>query len=213
MRIFRNIDFKMDSLPYYFAFYSFLGWLMETVYVSLHKGTFIKRGFLYGPFCPIYGFGALLVIILLKPVRKNIFLLFCGSAFLTTLIELFAGLFLKLAFNRTWWSYEKEAFNLGGFICLQSSIFWGAASVILIKTLHPLIELLVQLIPKDYAIVFSKTIVLYFAVDLFISLNSLILANYENRLFCYMADRIGKNAAHAKHVATDALSALKGSIR
>ncbi|HEX3028677.1 MAG TPA: putative ABC transporter permease [Clostridia bacterium] len=213
MRIFRDIDFKMDSLPYYFAFYSFLGWLMETVYMSSLKGTFIKRGFLCGPFCPIYGFGALLVIILLKPVRKNIFLLFCGSAFLTTLIELFAGIFLKLAFSRTWWSYEKEAFNLGGFICLQSSIFWGAASVILIKTLQPLIEWLVHLIPKDYTIIFSKIIVLYFSVDLFISINSLTLTNYENRLFCFMADRIGKNAAHVKHVAIDVLSALKGSTK
>lgn len=162
---------KFYHVLYYFVFYSFIGWFIETVYMSLRAGEFVKRGFLNGPFCPVYGFGALIIIFLLNSLKDRMELFITGSILLTTILEYITGLAMKIAFNRTWWDYSDEPFNIHGFICLKSSIMWGILSVILICFIHPHINHMISRIPACFRKVASYALILYFITDLAVTVS------------------------------------------
>ncbi|MEG0615462.1 MAG: putative ABC transporter permease [Oscillospiraceae bacterium] len=142
-----GLDFTVYEMLLYFVFYSVLGWLVEVCYMTVQEGEFQNRGFLNGPICPIYGFGVLLVIIALTPLKNNIIMLFICSFFLCTALELVVGIGLKKIFHNTWWDYSNEKFNFMGLICLKTSICWGGACVIMLKILQPFLANFVKIIP------------------------------------------------------------------
>ena len=121
-----------------FVVYSFVGWVCEVVYCSILERKFVNRGFLYGPLCPVYGFGALLVVYLLEPFSGNVAVLFAMAVLVTSALEYATGLFLETAFGTTWWDYSGYRFNLHGRICLLNSLLFGAMSVVGVRFLHPL---------------------------------------------------------------------------
>lgn len=125
---------------WFFLIYALLGWCVEVAYAAVNVGKFINRGFLNGPWCPIYGFGAVGVIWLLTPVRDQLLLLFAGSVLLTTTIEFIAGFALEKLFHMRWWDYTTQPFNIGGYICPKFSLLWGMACVIVVDGLHPWVE-------------------------------------------------------------------------
>ncbi len=131
-----------------FFIYAFLGWCAEVAFHTLTCGSFSNRGFLYGPICPIYGFGAVIVLLVTSPFAGNIFLLFLVSAILTTALELVTGFVLDKIFHNKWWDYSMYPFNLGGYICPLFSILWGLACVLIIKCVHPALMFPVKFIPK-----------------------------------------------------------------
>lgn len=135
-----------------FMIYAFLGWCLEVVYVGLNSGKFVNRGFLNGPYCPIYGFGVLIVITLLSPLQNNLLLLFIGSVLLTSALEFLTGLVLEKIFSRKWWDYSDVPFNLMGYICLKFSIFWGLGCMFVVKIFHPYILVVVRLIPMSFGL-------------------------------------------------------------
>lgn len=168
------LNFTMYDLFFYFVIYSFFGWCTEVIYAAYSRHQFVNRGFLNGPFCPIYGFGALILIVLLSPIKSNLFLLFILSVLLTSLLEYITGYILEKAFNTTWWDYSDDAFNIHGRICLSFSILWGIVSVIVVKLIHPLIKNMVDAIPHNYGIIFYYLLILYFFIDFTVTLISLI---------------------------------------
>lgn len=152
-------------LFYYFIIYSFLGWCLETVYATIKKKAFVNRGFLHGPFCPIYGFAILSVIVFLKPIENNYIILFVGSVFLTSIVEYITGYVLEKVFNSTWWDYSNKPYNLNGRVCLLFSIIWGTASVLILKIIQPYFVNLVAAIPPKPGIIFFHIIILYLVID------------------------------------------------
>lgn len=130
-----------------FMIYAFLGWCLEVIYVGLNNGHFVNRGFLNGPYCPIYGFGVLIVITLLSPLQNNLLLLFIGSVLLTSTLEFLTGLVLEKIFSRKWWDYSDVPFNLMGYICLKFSIFWGLGCMFVVKIVHPYIMAVINWTP------------------------------------------------------------------
>ena len=138
----------MYSILWLFLIYAFLGWCAEVCYAALRTGRFVNRGFLNGPVCPIYGFGVLIVLTCLEPLRENLLLLFLGSVVLTSLLEWVTGLLLEKLFHQRWWDYSDQPLNLGGYICLRFSILWGLACLFVVKIVHPSVLLLVRLIPR-----------------------------------------------------------------
>ena len=134
----------------YFLIYSFLGWCCEVIYCTLNSGTFVNRGFLNGPYCPIYGFGMVGILALLEPVFDNMPLLFLGATLITSSIELAGGWILYKLFHARWWDYSKKPFNLGGYICAEFSLIWGLATLGVIKFLHPVVTLLVTRMIPDF---------------------------------------------------------------
>lgn len=129
--------------------YSFLGWCAEVVFAACRRGIFVNRGFLNGPVCPIYGFGVALVLWLLEPVENNFWLLFLGSMVLTTALEFFIGFIMECFFHDKWWDYSKNPFNIKGYVCLEFSLIWGFACVLVVDVLHPMIQKLIDAIPVN----------------------------------------------------------------
>ena len=124
----------------YFFIYSFLGWIIEIIYCLVTTGTFTKRGFLYGPLCPIYGVAAILMIGLLKKLKTNTVGKFfiCMVAF--TIFEYVVAVVLEALFHLRWWDYKDEYFNFQGRICLSFSIAWGIIGVIFVEKIHPYVK-------------------------------------------------------------------------
>lgn len=131
-----------------FFLYAFGGWCTEVAYAALDTGKFVNRGFLNGPVCPIYGFGLVIVLGLLTPLRSSLLILLLGSIFLTTLLEYVVGALLEKCFHNKWWDYSKYPFNIKGYVCLKFSIIWGLACVFIVDIFHPFLMKLVLWIPQ-----------------------------------------------------------------
>ena len=118
----------------YFYLYSFVGWFFESCYCSLRPKKWINRGFLRGPFCPIYGVGALTILICLLPFRSmtsndyvNEFLIFTVGMIVCDIVEYFTSFVMEKAFNARWWDYSENFLNLHGRICFRHSCFFFSA--------------------------------------------------------------------------------------
>lgn len=149
-----------------FMIYAFLGWCLEVVYVGLNSGRFVNRGFLNGPYCPIYGFGVLIVITLLSPLQENLLLLFIGSVILTSTLEFLTGFILEKVFSQRWWDYSDIPFNLMGHICLKFSIFWGLGCIFVIKIIHPYIVAIVNWLPLPFGLWLLTICLVWIIIDL-----------------------------------------------
>lgn len=128
---------KINKLLAYFFIYSFIGWILETLYSYIVLGYFDNRGFLIGPVCPIYGFGMLILILLLSRYENNLAKLFFVSGIVLTLFEYLTGYALDAVFQLKWWDYSNDFLNINGRICLPYALIWGLGSVIAIKFIHP----------------------------------------------------------------------------
>lgn len=124
----------------YFFIFAFLGWLMETLYAICTLGHFVKRGFLYGPICPIYGFGALMLIGFLGGYRKNNLKLFIYAAILFSAFEYVVSFCLDALFSMHWWDYTNDFFNLNGRISIFYSFAWGIIAIVFINHVYPFLK-------------------------------------------------------------------------
>ena len=140
-----GIDFY--HLMNWLIIYSFFGWIWETCYVSVKSGKFVNRGFINGPLCTIYGFGAVSVYVILRPFSDNLLYLYLGGVVVATALEYVTAVLMESIFHTSWWDYSDNKFNFQGRICLGASLGWGAFTVILFKVLHPLVESIVILYP------------------------------------------------------------------
>ena len=160
------------SILTYFIIYSILGWILESVFRSLCERKLINTGFLKGPFCPIYGIGALIMILLLSRFKNNIILLFLVSFFVLTFWEYIVGYFLEKAFHTKYWDYSNHKFNFQGRICLNNSIYWGILGVLFIEYIHPFISSKIDLIINNkYFIIVISLVAAIMLVD---AINSII---------------------------------------
>lgn len=153
----------------YFLIYAFIGWCLETIYAYMVFGHFVKRGFLYGPICPIYGFGAILLIMNLRNVKGNNLVKFLVAMVVFTVFEFVASFVLEALFNQRWWDYTNEFMNFQGRICLSFSILWGVLGVLFVNYVHPFIENKITIALRFTPVSMQKIIVyslgLFFIVD------------------------------------------------
>lgn len=163
------------SLLFYFIIYSFFGWVSEVIFALIKTKEFVNRGFLYGPFCPIYGVAALSLIIFLEPLRDNIPLLILGSFLFPSLVEYIVGFILETLFNTTWWDYSNNKFNLHGRICLKFSFVWCSVALFFLFFFQPyVIKVYVDSIPLHLGHIILYTFLIYFLVDCTFTLIALI---------------------------------------
>lgn len=168
----KNIELFVQYLPQMviiFALISFGGWVYETIYCSVVEGEFTKRGFLFGPTCPIYGIGALAEWLVLGQISNPIIVFIIGAV-LATVIEYSTGLFLERRFKKKWWDYSMFKFNLHGRICPQASAVFGAFSVTSVFVLVPAMLNILMLFSKHTISVLAFIVVTLYFMDTVASL-------------------------------------------
>ena len=128
----------INHVLYFFA-YSILGWACECLYCGIPARRFINRGFLEGPYCPIYGCGALIVILVLDPLKGHPLLLFLGAMIFTSVLEYVTSWLMEKLFHSKWWDYSERPFNINGRVCLLNSLLFGIMGLAVMYVVHPFI--------------------------------------------------------------------------
>lgn len=162
---------------------------MESIFRSFCEKKLINTGFLYGPFCPIYGLGAIIMILLLDVFKTNIFVLFLMSVLILTAWEYVVGWLLEKIFKTKYWDYSDHKFNIKGRVCLTNSIAWGILGVIFTKYLNEFVFNIINKIPNNINIILLVIVSIYLIIDIIISVIDMgTLKNNIDRL-----SEIGKN--------------------
>jgi len=149
----------------FFYIYCVFGWIFESTYVSLKSKRFVNRGFLKGPMIPIYGFGAIMMLIATNTVKGNLFLEFVMGMIGATLLEYVVGASMESLFKVKYWDYSNQIFNLKGYICLSSTICWGFLSVLMSEVIHLPIEKTVFSLHSVVLITIVSVITILFVID------------------------------------------------
>lgn len=178
------------ELVWIFIIYAVIGWCTEVSYAALDTGKFVNRGFLNGPYCPVYGCGVVIVVAALTPLKDNFFILFFGSFLLTSVLEYLTGFILEKAFHNKWWDYSNKPFNLHGYICLKFSIYWGLACTFIMEVVHPTIYKCITTIPFVAGVVLLVIIMTAFTVDACVTVATILKFNKRLRLMEEMAQKM-----------------------
>jgi uncharacterized membrane protein len=131
----------------FFFFYCLCGWVWESCYVSARQRRWVNRGFLHGPLLPIYGSGAIIILLATIRVQDNPALICLFGMLSATVLEYFTGAAMEALFKVRYWDYSNQRFNLNGHICLSSSLAWGVFSMILVRLIHPPVAALLTAVP------------------------------------------------------------------
>ncbi len=158
-------------------FYSFIGWVYESIVCSVEEKRLINRGFLNGPICPVYGFGGLLVITLLYNRTDNILLLFLGCMLLTTTLEYITAIILEKLFDARWWDYSSYPLNFQGRICLLGAVVFGVLATLTLRYLHPLTLKILESMQEWIILGVSGVLVLLVSIDIFVTVRHLLRLN------------------------------------
>lgn len=153
----------------YFIIYSFFGWVMESVLKTCIQKKPVNSGFLYGPFCPIYGFGAIIMFLFLQGFKERPILLFIIAFFILSLWEYIVGWALEKIFHTKYWDYTENKFNIRGRVCLMNSLFWGFLGVVFIRYMHPYIIERVDAINETELVILTVILITIMLVDAIIS--------------------------------------------
>lgn len=183
-----------------FFIYGFFGWCTEVAFAAIKQKRFVNRGFLNGPICPIYGIGVTAVVMLLDGWKDNTAALLIFSAVLVTVLEWITGFLLEKLFHHKWWDYSHMPLNLGGYVCLLFSVIWGAACVIIVKFIHPLIHTVYMLLPLWLSIMLLSLLCVALAADIGVTVSGILKFNRKlekmNEIASelhWLSDQIGEN--------------------
>lgn len=140
--------YTVEQWLFFFYFYCFFGWCFESTYVSVKKGHFVNRGFMRGPFLPLYGSGAIMMLFISKLFGGHLVLTFFAGCIGATALEYVTGVAMESLFKVRYWDYSNQKFNFQGQICLGSSLAWGALTIFMTEILHKPVERFVLSIPS-----------------------------------------------------------------
>lgn len=178
---FTILGYSVWRLLAYFIIYSIIGYLIETIFGIMTKGVWESRqSFLYGPFCGIYGLGAVVMIMFLQYFNKNNNTLFIGGFIVGSIVEYVVSLIGEIIFNVKWWDYSNMPLNVNGRICVFFSLFWGFLAIYLMSYAHPKIDKLLNFIKSKLSIKESKIIIILISVFLLVDC---IITGYALKVF------------------------------
>lgn len=150
-------NYQPPQWLFLFFFYSFVGWCFETAYVTIHEKHFVNRGFMRGPFLPLYGCGGIMMLVVSKPFYDNVFLVYLAGCVGATALEYITGVLMETLFKVRYWDYSHKKFHYKGYISLESTLCWGLCTVIFTHYLQLPIEKILLSIP--YRVISVVTIV------------------------------------------------------
>ncbi|GFI47202.1 hypothetical protein IMSAGC019_02525 [Lachnospiraceae bacterium] len=154
---------------FFFYFYCFFGWVFESSFVSIKSRKFVNRGFMRGPFLPIYGSGAVMMLVVSMPFQDNILLTYIAGCMGATSLELVTGITMETLFKVRYWDYSGQRFNYKGHICLSSTIAWGFLTILMTELVHRAVERVIFIIPYKAVTVATVLVTVYIIVDFTLS--------------------------------------------
>lgn len=163
----------LSTVFLYFVFYSVFGWTIETVFCSINERRFVRRGFLFGPVCPIYGTGALIIIMPLSRLKGSLFLFVLASVILMTALEYFVGWLLEKTTGLKYWDYSHYKLNIKGRVCPIISLAWGVLAYAVVFWLHPPVSRFFESIPPDTATLLAWVLFVIMLIDTALTLHKL----------------------------------------
>ena len=158
----------INNLCFYFILfliYSIIGWVMEVIFTLFKDKTLVNRGFLIVPYCPIYGCGCVLIILLLKRYSNDFFVLFIMSMVVCSILEYLTSYIMEKLFKARWWDYSDRKFNINGRICLETMIPFGLLGCLLMYVINPFISGFISKVPKDILNPISIVLFILFVID------------------------------------------------
>ncbi len=162
-------QYSVSEWLFFFYFYCFFGWVFESTFVSVKSRRFVNRGFMRGPFLPIYGSGAIMMLVVSMPFQDNIFLTYIAGCIGATILELVTGIAMESLFKVRYWDYSNQRFNYKGHICLSSTIAWGFLTILMTGFVHRGVEKVVFAIPSIVVSVVTIIVTEYIVVDFTLS--------------------------------------------
>ncbi|MCI5971193.1 MAG: putative ABC transporter permease [Oscillospiraceae bacterium] len=187
------IFYTLEKYFLYFILYAVIGWIYESILCSVTSRKFVNRGFLNGPYCPIYGAGALLNILILGKI-KNPVLLFFSSAILTCSLEYITSYAMEKMFHARWWDYSDSKFNIKGRVCLLGAVVFGMLSVLLILFIHPFVSKYIDSAPRFLLHIASGTLFAIFTADCVVTISGFTSFNARLKEF---SEYLGKKKEDA----------------
>ena len=137
--------YKICYIFLLFIIYSFLGWIVEVIANLIENKKFINRGFLIGPYCPIYGVGLLIIINFLKSYVNSYIIVFVMSMFICMTLEYLTSYVMEKLFNGRWWDYSDKKFNINGRVCLETTIPFGLGGMAIMYIVNPFLDKILNL--------------------------------------------------------------------
>lgn len=166
-----------------FLIYSVLGWLVESVYMSFCNRKLTNRGFAKGPFCPIYGVGAVCCFLIMGPLRGHYIQIYLLGALLATVFEYLVGRAMILIFGELWWDYNEKPFNFQGIICLESTVAWGFYALGIVHILHGWVYRLIDTVKFETGIKMVCVLLAIAFVDYVVQLSKALHIREKFRAF------------------------------
>lgn len=148
-----------------FVLYSMIGWLVESIYMSICEKKITNRGFAKGPFCPIYGVGALGAVIMFTPIKDKYLLVYILGCIVATVFEFIVGKLMIRFLGSLWWDYNEKFLNYQGIICLESTLAWGLYALIIVHILHGKLMMVADLVNPKVGAIFIGAILTIVAAD------------------------------------------------
>lgn len=166
-----------------FFIYSIAGWIAEMIFGVIVNKRIVNRGFLIGPYCPIYGAGVISITLLLSPFTEHRVIIFIMSMLICGLLEYLTSYFLEKIFHARWWDYSKQKFNINGRICLEMLVPFGIAGYVITYFINPFFINLINIMPATIEIAIAVTLTTIFTIDLIISMRIIFnikkIANFK----------------------------------
>lgn len=185
----------MYSIVFIFTFYAFLGWLFESAMKTIRDKKWVNSGFLFGPFTPIYGFGALMILAVGELSFGHWWLQILLSMAVATILEYGTAIILERFFHKKWWDYSHEFLNYKGRVCIRFSLIWGVFGFLLLNFIHPSVMASITWHPMMSMELGATIIVGYFAIDVAATIGRLLrhkkdyneaLDSLYRRVKCYL---------------------------
>ena len=164
------MEYSIGMLFLLFIIYSFLGWCMEMVVCYFATRKWVNRGFLIGPICPIYGWGCLLIILLLKRYLDDPLVLFVMSMVLCSLLEYYTSYLMEKLFKARWWDYSHKKYNINGRICLDNILAFGILGLLMMYFINPFVVKMLGFVSTKVLNIVAIVIFVIFLVDNIVSL-------------------------------------------
>ena len=162
--------YDVSLLMIIFFFYSVLGYLIEITSVSLKEDKLVfSRGYLIGPYIPIFGFGATFMVYYLDKYQNDILTLFILGLVSCCILEYFTSLLMEYIFHLRWWDYSDRKFNINGRVCLENGIYFGIGAIILVKYIHPWLSKILYSLPYCYIHLLGSILFFIIVIDFLMS--------------------------------------------